>query len=136
MEQEQNEQNEQFEGARMVSSAIAGLDYRLIVVNDKSYIIHPPTIAKIAGATYWLCEFGKIGTLKEILMSMSKSENLSKALSWFIQGNEELSEELSAGTLDEIVNGVEAAFTMIDATNFMKLSALQRSASLLVAKPK
>ena len=46
------------EGARMVASAIVGLDYRIIVVNDKSYIIHPPTIAKIAGATYWLCEAG------------------------------------------------------------------------------
>lgn len=124
------------EGARMVASAIVGLDYRIIVVNDKSYIIHPPTIAKIAGATYWLCEAGDGKTLREILVSLSKSENLTKALSWFIQGNEDLGEELTKGTLDEIVNGIEAAFSMIEAQNFMKLSALQRSASLLVAKPK
>lgn len=120
----------------MVASAIVGLDYRIIVVNDKSYIIHPPTIAKIAGATYWLCEAGDGKTLREILVSLSKSENLTKALSWFIQGNEDLGEELTKGTLDEIVNGIEAAFSMIEAQNFMKLSALQRSASLLVAKPK
>lgn len=124
------------EGARMVASAIVGLDYRIIVVNDKSYIIHPPTIAKIAGATYWLCEAGDGKTLREILVSLSKSENLTKALSWFIQGNEDLGEELKKGTLDEIVNGIEAAFSMIEAQNFMKLSALQKSASLLVAKPK
>lgn len=124
------------EGARMVASAIIGLDYRIIVVNDKSYIIHPPTIAKIAGATYWLCETDDGKTLREILVSLSKSENLTKALSWFIQGNEDLGEELTKGTLDEIVNGIEAAFSMIEAQNFMKLSALQRSASLLVAKPK
>lgn len=124
------------EGARMVASAIVGLDYRIIVVNDKSYIIHPPTIAKIAGATYWLCEAGNGKTLREILVSLSKSENLTKALSWFIQGNEDLSEELTKGKLDEIVNGIEAAFSMIEAQNFMKLSALQKSASLLVAKPK
>lgn len=124
------------EGARMVASAIVGLDYRIIVVNDKSYIIHPPTIAKIAGATYWLCEAGDGKTLLEILVSLSKSENLTKALSWFIQGNEDLGEELTKGTLDEIVNGIEAAFSMIEAQNFMKLSALQKSASLLVAKPK
>lgn len=124
------------EGARMVASAIIGLDYRIIVVNDKSYIIHPPTIAKIAGATYWLCEAGDGKTLREILVSLSKSENLTKALSWFIQGNEDLSEELTKGKLDEIVNGIEAAFSMIEAQNFMKLSALQKSASLLVAKPK
>lgn len=124
------------EGARMVASAIVGLDYRIIVVNDKSYIIHPPTIAKIAGATYWLCEAGDGKTLREILVSLSKSENLTKALSWFIQGNEDLGEELTKGKLDEIVNGIEAAFSMIEAQNFMKLSALQKSASLLVAKPK
>lgn len=124
------------EGARMVASAIVGLDYRIILVNDKSYIIHPPTIAKIAGATYWLCEAGDGKTLREILTSLSKSENLTKALSWFIQGNEDLGEELAKGTMDEIVNGVEAAFSMIDAENFMKLSALQKSASRLVAKPK
>lgn len=124
------------EGARMVASAIVGLDYRIIIVNDKSYIIHPPTIAKIAGATYWLCEAGDGKTLREILVSLSKSENLTKALSWFIQGNEDLSEELTKGKLDEIVNGIEAAFSMIEAQNFMKLSALQKSASLLVAKPK
>ena len=120
----------------MVASAIVGLDYRLIVVNDKSYIIQPPTIAKIAGATYWLCEFGEGNTLREIITSLSKSENLTKALSWFIQENDELGEELAKGTMDEIVNGIEAAFSMIEATNFMKLSALQKSAKLLVAKPK
>lgn len=133
METQNTENND---GARMVASAIVGLDYRIIVVNDKSYIIHPPTIAKIAGATYWLCEAGDGKTLREILVSLSKSENLTKALSWFIQGNEDLSEELTKGKLDEIVNGIEAAFSMIEAQNFMKLSALQKSASLLVAKPK
>lgn len=133
MEAQNTDKNE---GARMVASAIVGLDYRIIVVNDKSYIIHPPTIAKIAGATYWLCEAGDGKTLREILTSLSKSENLTKALSWFIQGNEDLGEELAKGTMDEIVNGVEAAFSMIDAENFMKLSALQKSASRLVAKPK
>lgn len=133
MEAQNTDKNE---GARMVASAIVGLDYRIIIVNDKSYIIHPPTIAKIAGATYWLCEAGYGKTLREILVSLSKSENLTKALSWFIQGNEDLAEELTKGKLDEIVNGIEAAFSMIEAQNFMKLSALQKSASLLVAKPK
>lgn len=133
MEAQNTDKNE---GARMVASAIVGLDYRIIIVNDKSYIIHPPTIAKIAGATYWLCEAGDGKTLREILVSLSKSENLTKALSWFIQGNEDLAEELTKGKLDEIVNGIEAAFSMIEAQNFMKLSALQKSASLLVAKPK
>lgn len=132
----EEESKETQDGAKLVSSAIVGLDYRVIVVNDKSYIIQPPTIAKIAGATFWLTDFGGGTTLRDILKSLAKSESLTKALSWFIQGNDELSEELSNGTIDEIINGVEAAFTLIDASNFMKLSALQRSAKLLVAKPK
>lgn len=132
----EEESKEAQDGAKLVSSAIVGLDYRVIVVNDKSYIIQPPTIAKIAGATFWLTDFGGGTTLRDILKSLAKSESLTKALSWFIQGNDELSEELSNGTIDEIINGVEAAFTLIDASNFMKLSALQRSAKLLVAKPK
>lgn len=120
----------------MIASAIIGLDYKTAIVNDKCYFIHPPTIAKIAGASYWLCDFGEGKTLRDILSSLSKSENLSKALSWFIQGNDELSDELSQGTMTEIVDGIEAAFSMIDAQNFTKLSALLRSAKLLIAKPK
>ena len=133
METQNTENND---GARLVAGAIVGLDYRTIFVNDKSFIIEPPTIAKIAGATFWLRDMGDGKTLREIIMSLSKSENLTRALSWFIQGNEDLSEELTKGTMDEIVNGIEVAFSMIEAQNFMKLSALQRSASLLVAKPK
>ena len=132
----ETEKTDTLEGARMVASSIVGLDYRIIVVGDKSYIIQPPTIAKIAGATDWLSEMGEGSTMREILTSLSKSENLTKALSWFIQGNNELGEELMKGTMDEIVNGIESAFSMIDASNFMKLSALQKSASRLIAKPK
>jgi len=133
MEEENKEKND---GARMVASAIIGLDYRIAIVNDKSYVIQPPTIAKLAGATYWLCESGTGSTLRDILMSLSKSENLAKALSWFIQGNDELAEELSQGKMLEIVDGLEAAFSMIEAENFMRLSALRKSASRLIAKPK
>lgn len=120
----------------MIASAIIGMDYKLIIVNDKSYFIHPPTIAKIAGASYWLCDFNGGSTLHEILTSLSKAENLSKALSWFINGDDSLSEELAQGTVKEMVDGLEAAFTMIDAENFMRLSALLKSARMLIAKQK
>lgn len=124
------------DGAMMVASAIIGMDYKMVIVNDKSYIIEPPTIARIAGATYWLCDYGEGEKLRDILMSLSKVENLAKALSWLIQGNDELSEELAKGSLTEVVDGIEAGFRMIEATNFMRLSALQKSARLLVAKQK
>lgn len=130
------EESNKKDGAKMIASAILGLDYKMVIVNDKSYIMEPPTIAKIAGATYWLCEYGDGKTLRDILMSLSKAENLTKALSWMIQGDDRLSEELAQGSLTEVVAGIEAGFSMIEATNFMRLSALQRSARLLVAKPK
>lgn len=130
------EDSEKKDGAKMIASAIIGLDYKMVIVNDKSYIIEPPTIAKIAGASYWLCEYGEGKNLRDLLMSLSKAENLAKALSWLIQGDDKLGEELAQGNLSEVVAGIEAGFSMIEATNFMKLSALQRSARLLVAKPK
>ena len=130
------EDSEKKDGAKMVASAIIGLDYKVVIVNDKSYIIEPPTIGKLAGASYWLCEYGEGKNLRDLLMTLSKAENLAKALSWLIQGDDKLSEELAQGNLSEVVAGIEAGFSMIEATNFMKLSALQRSARLLVAKPK
>lgn len=130
------EELEKKDGAKMIASAIIGLDYKTVIVNDKAYIMEPPTIAKIAGAAYWLCECGEGENLRDILMSLSKAENLAKALSWLIQADDKLSEELSQGSLSEVIAGIDAGFRMIEATNFMKLSALQRSARLLVAKPK
>lgn len=134
MMEEQNESKP--DGAKLIAGAIIGMDYRIAVVNDKSYVIMPPTIAKIAGATYWLCDFGGGSTLREILQSMSKTENLAKALSWFIQGDDALADELAQGGMTEVVDALEAAFSMIDAGNFMKLSALLKSVRLLIAKPK
>lgn len=130
------EDNEKQDGVRMIAGAIIGMDYRLIVVNDKSYIIMPPTIAKIAGASFWLTDLSNGTTLREILSTLSKTESLAKALSWFIQGNDELADELAQGSMTEVMDGLEAAFSMIEVENFIKLSALQRSAKLLIAKPK
>lgn len=87
------EESNKKDGAMMIASAIIGLDYKTVIVNDKSYIIEPPTIAKIAGASYWLCDYGEGTTLRDILKCLSKAENLAKALSWLIQENDELSEE-------------------------------------------
>lgn len=128
------ENKEKLDGAKMISAAIIGMDYRNVVVNDKVYIIHPPTIAKLAGAVYWLSDLGNGNSLKEIIGSMAKIENLAHCLSWFINGNDDLAEELSAATITEVVDAIEVAFTLIDAGNFLKLSALLRSVRPLIAK--
>lgn len=122
------------DAAKIVSSAIIGMDYRLVVVNDKSYIIHPPTIARLAGAMFWLSELGDGKNLKEVISSMAKIENLAHALSWLIKGNDELAEELAQAQIKEVIDAIEMAFTLIDAENFVRLSALVRSARPLIAK--
>ncbi len=130
------ENDKEKDGAKMIASAIIGLDYKMVIINDKSYIIEPPTIHRIAGASHWLLDAGDGKTIHDVICLMSKAENLTKALSWFIQGNDELSEELSQGSMTEVVDALEAAMSMIEATNFMKLSGLQKSARILIAKPK
>lgn len=129
-----NEEN--LDGAKLVASAIAGLDYHYVVVNDKSYVLPPPTIARIAGACYWLTELGEGETVHAILSSLKNVEHLARALSWFIEGNDSLYEELAQGSLTEVVAAIEEALSMIDVTNFIQLSVLQRSAKMLIAKPK
>lgn len=123
------------EGANLIAGAIAGLDYKVVLVKDKAYILKPPTIHRIAGASYWLTEMGDAKTLRDLLATLDKAENLAKALSWFIQGDDALAEELAEGSLPEIIDALEVAFSLIDAANFIKLSALVRSAKLLIVKP-
>lgn len=96
----------------------------------------PPTIHKIAGAGYYLAEFPECNTLHDIIMSLKDMNNAAHALSWFIQGDDKLFKELSYGTFDEVVQGLETAFSMISAENFCKLSALSKNVRSLTAKQK
>lgn len=122
--------------AKVVSSAILGMDFEAIIVNGKSYVIMPPTIHKIAGAGYYLSDLGDFESVRELLMSLSDIKDASKALSWLIQGDESLSEDLSMGTMKEVVNGLEIALSLISVENFMKLSLLAKNVRNLTAKQK
>lgn len=122
--------------AKIVNSAIIGMDFETVVVSGKSYAITPPTIHKISGAGYYLSGLGDFESVRDLLMSLSDIKDASKALSWFIQGNDELSEELSHGTLDEVVAGLEIALSLISVENFMKLSVLAKNVRNLTAKQK
>lgn len=122
--------------AKIVSSAIIGMDFKAVVVNRRSYVIMPPTIKKIAGAAYWLSDIQEAKTLKEMFMSINNAEALAHALSWFINGNDDLSDELAKGTQDEVIEGLEAAYSLISTQNFIKLSILARNVANLTANPK
>ena len=120
--------------AKIVSSAILGMDFRVVIVNGKSYIVTPPTIKKIAGAAYWLSDVKDGKNIKELLVSINNVEPLAHALSWFIQGNDSLFEELSNGTLNEVIDGLESAYSLLSTKNFLRLSVLAKNVASLTAK--
>jgi len=68
-------------GAKIIDRAILGLDFHNIVVNGKSYVITPPTIARIAGAGGYLTEVDDIKDLKDVFNSLKDIKNAAKALS-------------------------------------------------------
>ena len=119
--------------AKIVSSAIIGMDFKVVIVNGKSYIVTPPTIRRIAGAAYWLSDVKDGKTIRELLTSINNVEPLAHALSWFIQGNDSLFEDLSNGTLEEVIDGLDAAYSLISANSFLKLSGLVKNVSNLTA---
>lgn len=120
--------------AKIVSSAILGMDFKVVIVNGKSYIVTPPTIKKIAGAAYWLSDVKDGKNIKELLASINNVEPLAHALSWFIQGNDSLFEELSNGTLNEVIDGLESAYSLLSTKNFLRLSVLAKNVASLTAR--
>lgn len=123
-------------GSKIITSAILGLDGETVTINDKAYYIKPPTIKRIAGAGYCFSRYGGEETIGEYLRGISDIKELCRALSWFITGDQSLTDELSEGTLDEIVKGIEVAVSLISVENFIKLSALTRSVSSVIASPR
>ena len=123
-------------GAKLVSEAITGMDFRTVIVGGKSYTVYPPTIHKLAGAISYLSGVQEADNLKDVLLSLGESEAYSKALSWLIAGDESISEELAKGTYEENVNALDEAFSMMDSKVFLKAVSLAKNVSLLAAKPR
>lgn len=123
------------EGAKIVSSAILGMDFKVVVVAGKSYIVTPPTIKRLAGAGYWLSGI-KGDSIKDVLLSKENPEAFAHALSHIIQGDDSLFDELSNGTDDEVRNALEEAYSMVSVKNFTGLLGLARNVANLIAKPK
>lgn len=123
-------------GAKIISESIIGMDFRTVIVGGKSYTVYPPTIHKLAGAISHLSNIQDAENLRDVLLSLGDSEAYSKALSWLIAGDESLNEELSQGTLDEVVDALDETLSMIDSKVFLKAVSLAKNVSLLAAKPR
>lgn len=120
--------------AKIVNSAIIAMDFRTVVIAGKAYTIYPPTIKKLAGAGYYLSDVKAGESIKDLLLSLNDSALLAHALSWIIQGNDELFEELAEGTYTEIVDALDMAYSMISALSFCNLSTLARNVAGLTAR--
>ena len=124
-------------GADLVGAAILGKESKTVIINGRPYFLKPPTIRKIAGAGVALGDFGADGgNLGDILKAMRDTEKAARALSWLINGDDSLTEELKDGTLDQITNGIAEAVKMIGIEDFQRLSDLSRSVRRLIANPK
>ena len=124
------------QGAKIISESIIGNDFRTVFVDGKAYTVYPPTIHKLSGAISCLSGVQEADNLKDVLLSLGESEAYSKALSWLITGDESLNEELSQGTLDEVVDALDETLSMIDSKVFLKAVSLAKNVSLLAAKPR
>lgn len=122
--------------AKVVSAAIIGLDGETVVVAGRAYHIMPPTIKRLAQAAYYLSDMEEVNTMRELLLSIGKPEPLCNALSCFIKGDETLCEDLMEGTLGELAEALETAYSLASVGNFWKLSALARNVASLTAKQK
>lgn len=122
--------------SKLVSSAIIGSDYKIVVVNGKSYKIFPPTIKKMAGAGQYLSDLKDGETIKDILGSVNDIGKLAHALSWFVDGSEKLTAEFEKASIGEILDAIGVAYSLISVENFIKLSTLVRNVSKLIANPR
>lgn len=123
-------------GARIVADALTGLDCQAFLVNSRRYVMRPPTIRRLALAGSHLSGFDTGDTMAELLAGISDMGRLSKALSCFIQGDEGLADELSEGRPEEVVKGLELAYSMLDPKVFIKAVSLARSVTRLIAQPR
>ena len=106
------------------------------MVAGRSYVVSPPTIKKLAGAGFWLSDIKGGNSIKEMLFSLGGTDKAAHALSWLIQGDDGLFEDLSGGTLDEVVEALEIAYSLISTQSFLKLLGLAMNVANLTAKPK
>jgi hypothetical protein len=94
----------------------------------------PPTIKRIAQAAYYLADVEEAESLRELFLSIGKPEPLCNALSCMIRGDESLCEALKEGTMQEVAEALEIAYSLASVENFWKLSALARNVASLTAK--
>lgn len=125
--------------AKIISGAVLGIDPVVFIVHSKRYVVQPPTIYTLSGAISCLsmADLKEGATIKDILLALKDTPELcAKALSWFINGNDELYADLLHGTFAEVVNGLEKSISLISTSVFLQAVSLAKNVASLAAKPK
>ena len=74
--------------------------------------------------------------MKDMFIAAKDSEAYARALSWFITGDLSLSEELSEGTFEEVIDALSSVLELVGVNPFLKAASLTKNASLLAASPR
>lgn len=120
-------------GAQMVAEALTGADFRIISVAGRFYTIPSPTIHRLAGCIKCLSAMRTGTDIRDVLMTIGDLTAYARALSWLIKDDETLTDELSKGTPEECVRGIERALELIDIQVFTKAVTLQKYVARLAA---
>jgi len=122
--------------AELVSSALLGLDSEVVFVGGKAYVVKSPTIKRLAGVANELSktDFGQAETLPQMLAACKDAEALSRALSWLIQGDDKLGEELSHARVEEVLAALTKGFALMSPQVFLIAVGLTKSAARLAAR--
>lgn len=122
--------------SKLVSSALLMEDSAKVTIAGKEYTIPAPTIHRIAGAAKWLSEVEGGTDFEAFIGQMKNITSACKALSYFINDNEELTDELMQGTLHEICVALASAIKLLSVQDFSMLSTSARSVARLAANPR
>lgn len=121
---------------KLVSSEAVDANIQLVEVNGTMYPVKPPTINRVAGAVACLSGLalndGK--TIRDVLNTQENAREYARALSFLIQEDYELTDELAKGTYDEVIEALDTAFGMISGRSFSIAASLTKGASALVAR--
>ena len=63
-------------GAKVISEAILGRDFRTVVIAGKAYTVHPPAIERMAGAISHLSGVKEAQTIREVLAKVRELHDL------------------------------------------------------------
>lgn len=121
---------------KLVSSEAVGANIQFVEVNGNMYPVKPPTIDRVAGAVACLSglALNDGATIRDVLNTQENAREYARALSFLIQEDYELTDELAKGTDDEVIEALDTAFGMISPRSFSIAASLTKSASALVAR--